>query len=549
MQITLTGLLIGVAIVAVVLTAITTFLNRRPNNNLFVSYVQNFCGALFIFSGFVKAADPLGTAYKLDQYFAEFESTFADTAFSFLAPMFPALGEVGVALSVGTIMVEILIGIALIIGAWAKLTTWSFFGIMVFFTFLTGFTYLTGYVPDGVNFFDFSGWGDYVETNMKVTDCGCFGDFLVLKPKVSFLKDIFLLFPAVALLFSTRKMHQLATPNVRTGIVALSAVGLLFYCLSNYVWNIPGQDFRPFRAGENVRVRKFLETTAASNIGVTGYRFTNKETGEVVEMPTAQYMTEYKKYPKEKFDVEQLRSESGIVVTETPAGDGTLLGIEDPFDEYDAAEMDAYLRNSKFNTPGFHFLEDSKISAFEMTDDNGNDPTYGLLTDPNYSFLVVAYQFKYDSESSEYAVQDTTWRIDTMPVVAGDAPLYRRSIAEVNSRMDTKEVFTFDEDYVAKFERINETLDAAQAAGLNVAAVTAYKSNPAILDDFRHATQSAYPFYQADDILLKTIVRSNPGVLLLRNGEIIAKWHHSKLPDFETLRNEFMDSKLLVEGQ
>ena len=53
------------------------------------------------------------------------------------------------------------------------------------------------------------------------------------------------------------------------------------------------------------------------------------------------------------------------------------------------------------------------------------------------------------------------------------------------------------------------------------------------IDDFRHAAQTAYPFYVADDILLKTIVRSNPGVVLMKDGKIVNKWHYKKLPKFE----------------
>ena len=69
------------------------------------------------------------------------------------------------------------------------------FLLVAFFTVLTGFTYLTGFVPDGSNFFDFGSWvGVHNENNMKVKDCGCFGDFIKLKPKTSFLKDVFLLF-------------------------------------------------------------------------------------------------------------------------------------------------------------------------------------------------------------------------------------------------------------------------------------------------------------------------------------------------------------------
>ncbi|MFT4762670.1 MAG: hypothetical protein ACI9LN_004658, partial [Saprospiraceae bacterium] len=66
-------------------------------------------------------------------------------------------------------------------------------------------------------------------------------------------------------------------------------------------------------------------------------------------------------------------------------------------------------------------------------------------------------------------------------------------------------------------------------------AVTAY-ADPALIDDFRHQTQSAYPFYSADDILLKTIVRSNPGIVLLKDGKVIEKWHYKHLPSFEIIK-------------
>ena len=170
---TLSILLFRVGIAAILLTLLVGF-GFKKHKSWLMTFVQNYCGALFLFSGWVKAVDPLGTAYKMEQYFGEFESVFSDTAMSFIAPIFPFLGEYVASFSVGVIVFELILGLMLIMGSKSKLTSWLFFGLVAFFTVLTGFTYLTGYVPQDVNFFEFSKWAPYNENNMKVTDCGCF---------------------------------------------------------------------------------------------------------------------------------------------------------------------------------------------------------------------------------------------------------------------------------------------------------------------------------------------------------------------------------------
>jgi uncharacterized membrane protein YphA (DoxX/SURF4 family) len=251
----LIALMSYIAVVAAGLTALNQFFFKNVKN-IGVTYVQNFAGALFVFSGWVKAIDPLGTAYKMEQYFAEFESTFAGTWFDFLAPLFPKMAEYAIAFSVFTIIFEIILGILLLIGGRIKFTVWAFFSMMLFFTFLTGFTYLTGYVPESINFFRFSEWGPYVSTNMKVTDCGCFGDFIKLEPKVSFLKDVFLMIPALIFIYFQDKMHQFFDIKTRNILVLVSLPLLLLYCMSNYVWDIPHLDFRPFKVGTDIRTKK-----------------------------------------------------------------------------------------------------------------------------------------------------------------------------------------------------------------------------------------------------------------------------------------------------
>lgn len=491
---TLGKLLLIVAVSALVLNLLVQFVFKRVKNWP-LSYLQNFAGVLFLISGWVKAMDPLGTAYKMEQYFAEFETTFADTWFSFMAPIFPWLSEhYTVHFSVVMVVLEIALGLMLILGAYRKFTAWAFLILVGFFTFLTGFTYLTGYVPEGVNFFQFGQWGPYVETNMKVTDCGCFGDFLKLEPRVSFLKDVFLLIPGIIFVLMWSKAHQLFTPTARNIILGVSVVGTFIYCLSNFVWDIPHTDFRPFKEGVDIAEQKRLEEEAAANVQILGYRVTNKASGETLELDFEEYMKKYKDYPQEEWELEQIKSEPT--------------------------------------------MEASKISDFELSGPDGADATEEILTTEGYHFLIIAYKLKGSSTAVSQTVYDTTYLIDT--IRTGDAIEVRRT-PQVASRQASVEQYSWDVDYLKNWtEAVLPVMNAADAAGIPVRAATAY-ADPGKIEEFRHATQSAFPFYTGDDIMLKTIVRSNPGILLMNGGKILAKWHYKKLPDFESIRQKYME--------
>ncbi|MFT7120293.1 MAG: putative membrane protein YphA (DoxX/SURF4 family) [Neolewinella sp.] len=447
---TLTTLLIRISIAALALTGITWFAFKKKDN-IIISLLQNFCGALFIFSGYVKAVDPLGTAYKMEQYFAEFESTFADTAMSFLAPLFPMMSEFSVGFSVFMIVLEIVLGLALILGAWPKVTSWLFFLIVAFFTVLTGFTFMTGYVPSGVNFFAFGEWGSYMESNMKVTDCGCFGDFLKLEPFQSFMKDIVLLVPSLAFLFYSKKMHQVFSEKARNITLGVLMVVTLLYCFSNYSWDIPGQDFRPFKVGVDVAAQKEAESNAQSSVTTLAYVLTSKVDGTVKEIPTAEFLKVMGDYPQSDW---------------------------------------AY--DTKVSVPE---IEPTKISDFEVSDAQGYDPIPDLLKDDSYTFLIVAYKLKGDKGSWDAGYVDK-WKTDIAPVMA-----------------------------------------KAKAAGHKVAAMTKFNDDMTI-DDFKQKVGVDYPFWRGDDIMLKTIVRSNPGIVLMKNGVIINKWHHKKMPSFEEMQGK-----------
>lgn len=490
---TLTGMLIGVGIVALIFT-IVMLIFKGDIKNWVLSYIQNFTGVLFIFSGLVKAVDPLGTAYKMQDYFGEFEATFSETWFSFIVPIFPWFSEHAIAVSVIMIVFELALGVMLIIGYMRKTTAWLFLGLIVFFLALTGYTYLTGYVPNDVNFFQFTKWGPWVETSMKVTDCGCFGDFLVLKPFTSFMKDVFLMIPALIFVFMTNKMHQVFSKGARTLITLATIVGFTFYCISNYVWDIPDVDFRPFREDVNIPQIRTAEEEAEADVEVLAYEMTNKETGEFVRLPFREYMKDYKKYPKEKWNLDQIKSESAI--------------------------------------------KETKISHFDLESIEGEEVQDELLADENYSFLIVAYRL-YGSESQTTVIEyDTTYRVDTIQLL--DTIRLEQKIDNIEKRQVVKPVYSWDEDFVQHWTgTINPVMNAAKEAGYKIHAATAYSDWDRI-QDFSKSTGSDYPFYMADDIMLKTIIRSNPGIVLFKNGTIVKKWHYKKLPHFEVIKEEYM---------
>src|SRR5690606_39996414 len=89
-------------------------------------------------------------------------------------------------------------------------------------------------------------------------------------------------------------------------------------------------------------------------------------------------------------------------------------------------------------------------------------------------------------------------------------------------------------------EKINPLAEAAEKDGYKVYAI-AGGAGEELIESFRHDTQTAFPFYVADDILLKTIVRSNPGVVLLKDGKIIQKWHYKKLPEYAEIKAKYMN--------
>lgn len=491
---TLSTLLLNIGITALILTAIVGFVFKNHKSWL-MTFLQNYCGALFIFSGWVKAIDPMGTAFKMEQYFAEFESTFEGTWFSFIATIFPVFSEYSIGFSVFMIVFEIVLGIMLILGMRAKLTSWAFLLLVAFFTVLTGFTYLTGYVPNGVNFFDFGGWSDYKDTNMKVTDCGCFGDFIKLEPMVSFFKDVALMIPALYFVFKHKNMHQLFSKKVRNIILLVSTVGLLLYCFNNYIWNLPHKDFRPFKIGADVGEIRAAEDQAAADVRVLEFVMKNKETGDIINVPYNDYMTNYAQYPKDKFEtVDQIKTERSSPKT--------------------------------------------KISDFQIETFDADDVSDIYLAGEKNHFMLVSYKLKYDAEEFKREVIDTVTVMDSIFSESGALDSIVEKTMEVKSVQEGYD-YIWKNGLTDDMKTIGEFTRKAIADGLEVSWVVGGIGKDQA-NDLKSEFNLPFEIYTADDILLKTIVRSNPGIVLWKQGKIIHKWHKKKLPSYNEVKSQYL---------
>jgi uncharacterized membrane protein YphA (DoxX/SURF4 family) len=188
--------------------------------NLLANVCRLVVGAVFVFSGLIKLNDPVGTQIKLEEYFEVFAQ---DWPWS--APFWEALVPLALGFSIFLCVLEVVLGVALLVRYRLRLTTWILLVTIVFFGFLTFYS----------AYFN------------KVTDCGCFGEAIKLKPWTSFGKDV-----ALGLLILVLLASRDALKSARTGwVVALATVlcvGIGVYA----VRHLPVVDLLPYRVGDSI---------------------------------------------------------------------------------------------------------------------------------------------------------------------------------------------------------------------------------------------------------------------------------------------------------
>lgn len=169
-------------------------------------------GAVFVFSGFVKAIDPWGMLYKLEEYVVAL-------GFDWLSPYL-------LFCSFTISIVEFCLGVCLVVGAYRRVSVWLSFILMVVMTVLTGWLLVSD----------------------AVADCGCFGDAIVLSNTATFIKNIVLLLGVVYLLRNNIRLFNIYSHDVQWIVVVITAAYVLIVAVYGYFYQ-PMLDFRPYKVG------------------------------------------------------------------------------------------------------------------------------------------------------------------------------------------------------------------------------------------------------------------------------------------------------------
>ncbi|MBL4559969.1 MAG: DoxX family protein [Labilibaculum sp.] len=359
-----------------------------------------FVGLVFIFSGFVKAVDPMGSTFKFTDYFLAFGMD--------------SLKEIAFPLAILLSTLEFTLGMALIFNSRKNITAWLALLFMLFFTPLTFILAITN----------------------PVTDCGCFGDALILSNWETFWKNIVILACTLLLFFKRNKkdnQYPVWEQNLLIGFALCVSVWISIYSYRH----LPVIDFRPYHIGANINEGMLIPDGAPAD----EYRslFKYEKDGLVKEFDETNYPWQDTTW--KYVDSEQIKIKEGY-------------------------------------TPPIH--------DFSISNDSNGDITNMVLQNKGYSFLLIS-----------------------------------------------KDISEIDDESVSK---INEL--SLYALNNNIQFIGLTSSGSDEINEFTTSHELPFEFYNTDEIQLKTIIRSNPGLVLIKEGTILDKWHFRDFPEANQLQGD-----------
>ena len=359
---------------------------------LVVNVARMVLAVVFIFSGFVKAVDPRGTQYKIADYLEAMQ----------LADIVP--DAVTLATSIALAALEFTIGILLLFAIRRRIASRLALLLLAVMTPLTLWLALAN----------------------PISDCGCFGDAVVITNWQTFGKNALLLALAAIVAAKPTKMFRFVSESNQWIVVNYTILFILAISARS-LYDLPQLDFRPYHVGANIP-----EGMAIPD----GAELPQFETTFILEKDGQRKEFSLDEYPDSTWTFVDSRTVE------------TRRGYVPP------------------------------IHDFSITTDQGDDITEQVLGNDSYTFLLVAPHLEKADDSQH--------------------------------------------------DQINELYEYAQEHDYPFYCLTA--SNATGVSRWRDLTGAEYPFCRTDEITLKTIIRSNPGLVLIKAGTVVRKWSHNNLP-------------------
>ena len=367
---------------------------RLSPYRLIASISRTLLGLVFIFSGVVKAIDPLGTVYKIEDYLKAFGGFFTE-----LLPM----AEVA---AWALIILELLLGVCMVLNIRTQWTAWV---SLLFYLVMTPLTL-------------------YIALTNPVSDCGCFGDAVVLTNWQTFWKNVVLIILAIILVACRKHTRQLWSNWMEVVLTVLTIVAAVVFMTWTRL-HLPLKDFRPYKVGNHLP--------------------TLMEYPEDAEPDVYEYSFVY-----EKDGVEQT-----FTLENYPKGDSTWTFVRS---------------NSKLIKKGY----EPPIHDFEIINAEGEDLTWDILESEEPVTLVVMYDLK-KADKKQMAKVVNLLGDEAMRQEGDEAGVY------ILTGSGTDDIINFCLEYPA-------------------------------LSDY---------ICTCDPVTLKTIVRANPGAIVVQNGIVIDKYN------------------------
>lgn len=264
-----------------------------------------------------------------------------------------------------------------------------------------------------------------------VQDCGCFGDAIILTNGETLLKNILLFACSMVIARWPLEMQRLLSRQNQWIIVqgtGIASVALNIWCL----YDLPLIDFRPYHVGADIQAGMTIPDDAEEPVFETTF---------ILE----------KDGVRKEFDIDNYPDSTWAFI------DSKTVTVKEG------------------HVP--------PIKDFSIVTQEGEDITQKVLSDTNYTFLLISPSLKYADDQN--------------------------------------------------FGTIDQTYEYSQDNEYKFYCLTA--SDEKDINHWKDITGAEYSFCHTDGTTLKTIIRSNPGLMLLKKGVVIGKWSHNRLPSAEEL--------------